>query len=153
MTEASAPLFMQPQWLPFTFVVMWAVITGLLAHISGWAGLSSHFRAAAPPSGERFRFVSGSMGLKSFPVSYGGCLFLDVNTHGFRLSILFPFRFQSPPLFVPWSQVASVTEKKFLFMAFTELRLRDHWPTISIRGKAGKFIQEAYARSSSTGAA
>ena len=153
MNEASAPLFMQPQWLPFAFVVMWAVITGLLAHLSGWAGLSSYFRATAPPSGERFRFVSGSMSLKSFPVSYGGCLFFDVNTDGFGLSILFPFRFQSPPLFVPWAQVASVTEKKFLFMAFTELRLRDHWPTISIRGKAGKAIREAYARSSSTGTA
>src|SRR6185369_15574537 len=115
MTETSAPLFMQPQWLPFTFVVMWAVITGLLAHLSGWAGLSSYFRATAPPSGERFRFVSGSMGLRSFPVSYGGCLFLDVNADGFRLSILFPPRFQSPPLFVPCPQVAPVTEKQLLF--------------------------------------
>ena len=144
---------MQPQWLPLTFIVMWIVITGLLAHLSGWAGLSSYLRATAPPGGEHFRFVSGSMGLKFFPVSYSGCLFLDVNTEGFRLSVLFPFRLQSPPLFVPWAQVATVTEKRFLFMEFTDLRLRDHWPTISIRGKAGKAIREASARSYSSGAA
>ena len=153
MTEASMPVFMQPQWLPLTFIAMWIAITGLLAHLSGWAGLSSYFRSSAPTSGERFRFVSGSMGLRFFPVSYGGRLFLTVNAEGFQLSILFPFRLQSPPLFIPWAQVASITEKKFLFVGFTDLRLRDHWPTISIRGKAGKSIREAYARSSAKGAA
>ena len=86
------------------------------------------------------------MGLPFFPVNYGNCLFLTINERGFRLRILFPFRFLSPPLFVPWASIDSVVEKRFLLMRYAAIRIRENWPVISFYGKAGKRILEVYAR-------
>lgn len=149
MNEANIPAFLEPQWFLPLFVAMWFGITGLLSHLGGWASLATHFRAVQPKNGETFHFVSGSIGTGIFPVNYGGCLFVTVNSNGFHLSILFPFRFQSPPLDIPWSQVESVKETRLLFSRRTVIRLRNHWPTITIRGRAGQSIGEAYARASS----
>jgi hypothetical protein len=124
---------------------MWLGITGLLAHLSGWAHVARDYPVGASPGGQRFNFVSGSMGLRFFPVSYGSCLFVDVGSAGFRLSIFLPFRFLTPPMFIPWSDVTSVTSKKFLFFSYVVITLRDQWPTIAIRGRAGRCIQETYS--------
>jgi hypothetical protein len=140
---------MEPQWFFPLFGVMWLTISALLSHTGGWASLAKQFRVNEPGTGERFRFVSGSMGRGVFPVSYGGCLFVVVNDVGFRLSILFLFRFQTPPLFIPWSMIESVEEKQRLFVDYTRIRVRDQWPTISIRGRAGQSISFAYAAASS----
>jgi hypothetical protein len=129
-------------------VLFWAGICGLLALLGGWAGLATYYRADGPVEGERFRFVSGSMGIRFLPVSYGSCLFVAVNEAGFRLSIFFPFRIMSPPLFIPWKSVASVESTRFLFFPYTVVHLRDQWPRISIRGNAGREIEQAYRRAS-----
>ena len=149
MNELPIPTHMEPQWFFLLFAVMWFTISALLSHIGGWSSLAAHFRAAQPPTGEHFHFVSGSMGAKFFPVSYGGCLFVATNEDGFHLSILLPFRFWSPPIFIPWSQVESVEEKRRLFVRYTVVRVRDQWPSISIRGRAGQSIKAWYAVASS----
>jgi hypothetical protein len=131
-------------------VAAWFGMTGLLAHASGWARLARSFRATLPASGERFRFASGSMGGRILPVNYGGCLFIAVSEAGIHLSLLYPFRFQSPALFLPWSQVESVAEKTFIFSTYTAIRVRGHWPTISVRGRAGQFIRGVYAQVSAS---
>jgi hypothetical protein len=120
-------------------------ITGVLAHLSGWAGLAQRYRSRNGGEGQRFRFVSGAIGGRPLPIGYGSCLFLRVGAKGFRLSILFPFRVESPPLFVRWSQVASVTPRTFLRLPYTQIRLRDQWQTVCIRGPAGAAIQRAFA--------
>jgi hypothetical protein len=124
---------------------MWFGITGLLANLGGWAHIARSYPVGAAPSGRRFSFVSGSMGMRFLPVHYGNCLFLDVGVSGFRLSILLPFRFLAPPMFIPWPDVTSVTTKKFLFVSYVVITIRDQWPTISIRGRAGRCIQETYS--------
>ena len=124
---------------------MWFVVTGLLARAGGWASMARTFRATQPPSGQRFRFASGSMGRGAVPVNYGACLFVSVNDVGIHLSLLYPFRFQSPALFIPWSQMESVTEKQHIFSTYTAIRVRGQWPTISVRGRAGQFIRGAYS--------
>jgi hypothetical protein len=123
---------------------MWLGITGLLAHIGGWATLASSFPAQGDIDGERFRFASGSIGWRYFPVSYGNCLFVTINSEGLRLSILFPFRFQSPPFFVPWSSAESVDEKRLFFFKYYVLNIRDHWPRITLRGSTGRRAKEAF---------
>lgn len=135
-----------PQWfIPF-FVVMWLVISAVLALLSGWSGLATRFRTDGTAQGEQFRFVSGSMGAGVFPVNYGTCLFLKLNEQGFQLSVFFLFRFFSPPLFIPWSQVESVTERRFLFRQCAAVRIRGHEPVLSFYGKAGKRILEVYGK-------
>ena len=141
------PEFMQPQWFFPMFALMWIGIGTLLSVSSGWFSLSEQFRAEQMPTmGERFNFVSGSMGQRLFPVSYGGCLFVAVNEEGFGLSIFFPFRIFSPPMFIPWYEVESVESKRFMFFNYAVVRLRNRWVTISIRGKAGERIRNVYAQ-------
>ena len=146
MNEAEIPTLMQPQWfLPF-FAVMWIGISGLLSYFGGWAILARKFEATETVDGERFRFVSGLMGYRFFPVSYGNCLFVTVTPTGLYLSIFFLFRFQSPPLFISWSAVDSVTERRILFLfPYVTIVVKDEWPRVSLRGRAGDAIRRAFS--------
>jgi hypothetical protein len=140
-----------PWFLPF-FALGWLTVTGVIATLSGWSSLATQFRATQAIQGERFRFASASLGGRWLPVSYGNCLFVTVAPTGLSLSILFPFRLLSPPLFFPWSKVESVTEGRFLFMRFTLVRVVGHWSQIKVYGRLGKQILEAYKSVSSKNA-
>jgi hypothetical protein len=146
VSEFPPPELLEPQWFIPLFALMWFAISGLLSLLGGWWSLASRFPVEEEIQGERFRFVSGSMGLPFVPVNYGNCLFLTINDQGFRLGILFLFRFLSPPLFIPWASVDSVVEKRFLLMRYTAIRIRENWPVVSFYGKAGKRILETYVR-------
>ena len=78
------------------------------------------------------------------PVHYGNCLFVVINDRGLRLSILFLFRFLSPPMFVPWSEAESVEEKQMLLMRYYTVSIRNHWPRITLRGAAGRRAKAAF---------
>jgi hypothetical protein len=145
MSEATSLAQLAPFWFLLFFVGMWLLVTGVLSRVSGWASLATEFRVTQPISGENFRFVSGSVGKKGFPVSYRNCMSVSVGERGLGLSLLFLFRFQSPPLFIPWSQVESVAEKKVFFARYVVICPRNQWPAISLRGPAGRRIQEVYA--------
>jgi hypothetical protein len=145
MREAAWSVQLAPLWFLLVFVGMWLLVTGVLSRVGGWASLAAEFRATEPISGENFRYVSGSVGRKVLPVSYRNCLSVHVDERGFGLALLFLFRFQSPPLFIPWSQVESVAEKKVFFARYVVICLRNQWPAISLRGPAGRRIQEVYA--------
>ncbi len=137
---------MQPQRFLPLFVAMWFGITGLLSHIAGWASLASMYPSDSDIEGEHFRFCSGSLGKRYFPVKYSNCLSFTVNERGFRLSILFLFRFLSPPIFVPWDKVETVEEKRMFFVSYFVLSIRDHWSQISVRGTAGRSLKEQFER-------
>jgi hypothetical protein len=136
----------QPQWLVLFVALVWVVISGLLALLGGWLRLATAFRAEEQVDGEKFRFVSGSLGVRALPVRYNNCFFLTVNDSGFRLSIVLLFRLFCPPLFIPWRAVESVDVRRVLLLRYTVVRLREHWPILSIRGSAGRRIEELYAR-------
>jgi hypothetical protein len=141
------PELLEPQWFIPVFCCLWLFICAVLSLGGGWFSLSREFRSDELVEGQRFRFRSGSIGRWPFPVTgYGKCLFLTVNDRGFRLSILFVFRPLSPPLFIPWAAVKSVESGRFLFMRYTLFRLKRGWPAIAIRGHAGEYLADAYAR-------
>jgi len=133
-----------PLWFFPFFVAIWLTVSALISRLSGWSRLAEQFRSDAPASGEHFRFVSGSMGRALFPASYKSCLSVAVSPAGFHLSIQFPFRFLSPPLFIPWTEVESVQEGRWLFVRKTAIRLRNQWPVISLYGRAGRCVSESY---------
>lgn len=145
MSPGSLAAYMQLQRFLPLFVVTWIGISAFLSFYSGWSSLARRFRANAAASGQHFRLVSGALGLSYLPVNYGGCLFVTVNNTGLHLSILFPFRLMSPPLFIPWSQVQSVDAKRVLFGQTMVIQIRNEWAMISIRGVAGERIRETYA--------
>lgn len=130
------PTYMQPQYFLPMFAAAWFGMTGLFAYLGGWARLAKKYRTERTEEGESFRFVSGAIGNRFMPVHYGNCLFVTLNPNGIRLSILLPFRFLSPPLFVPWADVASVTEKRFLFVfRYAVILVKEQWPQITLRGQ------------------
>lgn len=71
-------------------------------------------------------------------------LFLRVNEQGFRLSILFPFRFLSPPMFIPWEQVEAVEEERMYFSTYHVVRFRDHWARLSVSGEPGHLLYQKF---------
>jgi hypothetical protein len=145
------PKILEPQWFFPFFVVLWFSISALVSRVSGWTKLAERFRAANGLDGERFRFASASIGALSWlPVGYSGCLFFTVGRTGFRMSVFFPFRFLTPPLFIPWAQVEVVTEQTSWLAHRVVVRIRGYSSKISVLGHAGKSIAHAYGRFRST---
>ncbi len=145
MTE-PLPWFMEPQWFFPMFAVVWLAASGLLACVGGWVSLADEYRAEGTSSGDPYRFVSGWMGARFFPVSYSHCLFVTVDAKGVYLSIFFLFRFLSPRLYLPWERFEEVSEGRFLFMRYARLRVKGRWPRINLRGKAGRAVLRGYAQ-------
>ncbi len=130
-------------WFIVYFAAMWLGVTGLLSVLSGWSGLATYWRARDQPTGERFRMRSGSIGMRYLPVGYGNCLTITVSDKGLGLSLLFPFMFLSPPLFIPWIQISSVQEGKFLFIRHVIVQPSNHWSRIKLYGAVAEKVLAA----------
>jgi hypothetical protein len=145
----SLAKLLQPEWFIPLFLAAWLGLCKILAHLSGWPQLATRFRQAnqSHVAGERFSFVSGCVGVSVLlPVSYHRCLFFTVNKTGFLMSIFVPFQFGSPPLFIPWSEVRSVTEGHCWFFPCQIIRIRGFSAKIMIWGRVGQSITQAYAQ-------
>jgi hypothetical protein len=142
--ESITP-YLPAAWFLLYFVALWLLVTAAVAHMSGWASLVRLYRAGGPVAGDSFRFASGSIGRRYFPVYYRGCLFVTLATEGLYMSVFGPFRFQSPPLNILWSQIAEVTERRALFNTYYLITIRDHWARLSLWGKCGRRAYEIYA--------
>jgi len=81
---------------------------------------------------------------KWFPVNYRNCLCFTIGDKGFELSMLFLFRFLSPPCFIPWPALESIEEETFLFVRQQVISIRGHSTKIKVRGKAGEKMFEAF---------
>ena len=79
-------------------------------------------------------------------------MFYTIGANGFHMSVLFPFRFLTPPLFIPWAQVESVTFERIGVVAPVDhavVHIRGCSTKIMIPGEAGQRIANTYAHSSS----
>ena len=138
----------QPELFIPLFLAAWLAIGGLLAHMSGWRSLAQRFSHVSLADGERFRFASGSLGSSAwFPVRYANCLFVTVASSGLALSVFLPFRFLCPPLFIPWSQVASVEEQQKFLRTGTAVRFRGSSIQLTLFGAVGRRVLASYRAS------
>lgn len=140
----TMPTLLEPQWLVPLFVATFLGGVALMARIAGWASLARSFRANGVPEGQSLRFVTGSLGALAFPIRYRNCLHLARNSEGLYVSLMFPFKFASPALFVPWSEVASCTVEQAFSTQVVVLQLRGQWSAIKLPGAAGQWAREAY---------
>jgi hypothetical protein len=148
--SAPSNALLEPLWFLLFFAAMWFGIGALLSYLAGWPGLAARFRSTEAIEGERFRFTSGSVGASSrFPVGYRNCLFFTVGETGFLIRVFFLFRFLTPPLFIPWAQVESITEERLWFVRYMVIRIRGCSTKIMVPGRAGQSIGQGYARFSS----
>jgi hypothetical protein len=134
------------QWFVAVFVVFWLMICGLLSFLGGWYELARRFKTADGVDGERFYFRSAAIGWRSFPVSYGSCLFATVGPKGIALSILIPFRFLHPPLLIPWSAVERCERVTFWFMNRVAVQVAGFNRRLLFGGALGREILEEWSR-------
>ena len=140
------PTVLEPQWLFLLFVVTCLAGVVVLARIAGWSSLAVRLRARSAPPGESLRFVTGSLGSLNFPIKYKNCLRLVLNDEGFYLSLMYPFKFASPALFVPWAQVESCAVEQVFSTQIVVFRFRGQWSGLKLRGVAGQLSREAHQR-------
>jgi len=115
---------MNPAWLgPLVGAGLVVLIIGLSSRISGWALLAEAYPSLEPVEGRKRWFAS--LGLRRWaflPASYGGVVILTYSPEGLRFSLLFPFRFMHPPLFIPWREFARTEITRIFYM-----RQRSFW--------------------------
>ena len=140
------PSFLEPHWLFLLFIAACVAGVVLLARMAGWPSLATTLGAQAVPAGEGLRFVTGSLGSPALPIKYKNCLRLVVNEEGFYVALMLPFRFASPPLFVPWAQIESCTVEQAFSTQIVSFRFRGQWAGLKLRGVAGQRAREAYQR-------
>lgn len=143
---SGMPTLLEPQWLVPLFIAACLAGAALLARVAGWPSLAKTLRAQGVPTGEQLRFVTGSLGSLAFPIKYKNCLRLVLNSEGFYLALMFPFRFASPTLFIPWAQVESCTVEQVFATPVVVLRFRDQWSGLTLRGVAGQLARETHQR-------
>jgi hypothetical protein len=132
-------------WFLLCFTALWVAVTGLLRGFCGWAALAKRFATSQPAAGESFAFASAGMGASStFPVNYNSCLFLTVGPGGIRMSMLFLFRLGHPPLFIPWSEVESVAEKRTWFYRYAIVRIQGTRTLIRFSGRPARAVQACF---------
>jgi len=136
--------FLEPHWLALLFVAALVAGAALLARVAGWPRLAIALRARAVPPGQSLRFVTGSLGSTTFPVKYRNCLHLVVNEEGFYIALMFPFKFASPALFVPWAQVETCSVEQSFSTQIVVFKLRGQWSGLKLRGVAGQLAREAH---------
>jgi hypothetical protein len=127
------------------FVAMWVAICGLLAQLGGWSTLASRFSASGHVEGVRKWLVSADLRRpwNPLPVNYSNCLKITVGAQGFRLAPIFLFRAFHPPLWVPWQDVASVTEvRALLLFPGAKIAFRDISPILRVWGSAGRALRD-----------
>jgi len=109
-----------PVVFPFFFVGMWIIAGYWVALTSGWRLLAKRFRLQGIFTGRKWTMQSARMRWFS---QYNNVLTVGADTAGLFMAPLFLFRAGHPPLFVPWSEITSVRETRFLFIKFVEMRL------------------------------
>jgi len=128
------------------FAALWLIVCALLARLSGWRALAQRFPARDQLGGETFRFASGSLTALVLPVNYSSSLTVTVGPEGLGLAVMLPFRFQAPPLCIPWREVASVEGRSFLGFAAI-VRLKGSGPVVKLTGRAGQGVARAWEAS------
>jgi len=134
------------EWFFPAFVILWLAVLGILSIFGGWHEVAERFSNGKSLEGERFRFRSGAIGWKLFPVNYGNCLFATVGRDGFALSIFFLVRFMHPRLVIPWSAVDRCEAVKFWFVNYIGVHFTGFSRRLLFRGSLGKKILDTWAR-------
>jgi hypothetical protein len=135
------------EWFLPAGVVLWLAFSGFLSIFGGWHELAARFSDGKFLNGERFRFRSGAIGWKPFPVIYGNCLFVTVGHDGFSLSVFLLFRFMHPTLVIPWSAVERCEPVRFFFVNYVAVYVIGFKRRLLFSGSTGRKILDSWRRS------
>lgn len=106
--EGGLTSFLSSWAFPIVFIVGWFVVSYQLGKNSGWQKLAVQYTEKSnAPSAEKYRLGNGCIG----KVPYGNSLKVSATRSGLLIRVLFPFRFGSPNLYIPWSEIDQLTIK------------------------------------------
>jgi len=131
------------RWFLPLFIGGWLAITCLLSLLGGWHSLARKYRSTSRYSGKLFYFASMGLGRGFFPVGYGRCLFVRLNSDGLALSVFPLFRFFHPKLFIPWSAVSDCKRERFWFVNCTAVYVSEPQTRLLFHGRLGREIYES----------
>ena len=129
-----------PYLFPFFFVGMWIVVTFAISQFA-WARLAKKYKLQESIKGRRIGFISASIN----SANYNNAIVLYSSEEGITLKAVLLFRLFHPTLFIPWSEISDVQERKILFFKFNELVIGNPFiAVIKLRNKTFKEIEEDY---------
>ena len=139
-------------WEPWAFCTVFLLVwLGMFWDPTGWRLLAERFGTSTKVEGAQYGFVTGSVFRPGWSwMSYGYCLTVNVNRQGFGLSTWFIFGLNSPPLFMPWSEVDTVTLLGALWGKRALITFRGTESKVVLYGRAGRAVVHANHRFAAT---
>ena len=141
-SESTTYIWLFAIGFPIFFTLVWIFVCSALSLSGGWATLSKTYREENPPGDYRWTWVSGRF--RMF-VNYNNCLKIHADEKGMHLSIMSLFKFNHPPLLIPWADVRVIKYGKYWFF-WNELKLslgeRDQVP-IALYGSVAEEFRTA----------
>jgi len=131
---------------PFAFAALWAGVTLLLSFFSGWSLLARTYRGQLSSVEGAVGMGSGMMSRFGLPASMNNVLNVAVGAEGVQLSLFKPFALGSPPLLIPWSDLAECRSYQ-LFGMFDRFAFRPARGDVKITlsGRAARMLRDAVA--------
>ena len=130
------------RWFLPLFIGGWLAVSCFLSLVGGWHALAKRYRCTTSAPGKLYSFASMGLGRGLFPVSYGSCLFVRLDSAGIALSVFPLFRFFHPKLFIPWSAVSDCKRERFWFMNCTAVYVSEPQTRMLFIGRFGRELYE-----------
>jgi len=129
------PQAFDPVVFPIACVAMMLLATGIIARVSGWSRLAARYQTDKTFPDETKGWQSAVFGM----TSYRGCIWVGCDQNGLYLKTgpWIVYRFQHPPLFIPWSAISEAKQIQRFWRKYIKIVLRD--PEISICLSDGAF--------------
>ena len=100
-------------FFPPLFLAVWFLSLHFIAAVGGWRELARVYRADTPITvAAEWRNRYGRM---RYGTGYNGCLNIAANAMGMQLTLWRIFRPGHPPLFIPWSDIATEPVRSVFF--------------------------------------
>ena len=99
---SNQPLYFVPSFAAY-LIVLWAMVSFVIAQISGWAVLSRSFCDRAAVHSYQWHFESARM--RTLWGTYHNVAKFGADETGLYMSVLLPFRVGHAPLFIPWAEI------------------------------------------------
>lgn len=131
---------------PLGFAAIWAGVTLLLSFLSGWSSLAGTYRGRLSSVRYAVGMGSGRMSRFGLPTNLNNVLNVAVGAEGVQLSLFPLFALGSPPLLIPWSDLAGCRSYQRFGMfdrfAFRPARCD---VKITLSGRAARLLRDVVA--------
>jgi hypothetical protein len=148
MNPAANPLLLVvllSALVPVAIVALFAVILATISRLGGWHQLAENYPAQTMPRGRQFGMQS--VQLRRW-AGYNNCVHFAADESGLWLWCMWPFTFQHPQLYFPWSEISLSNLRVLGIIPVTQIQLRQV-PSVPLRisQKLAQRLQSAAGKS------